>query len=93
MAAASPASAETIFAAIQKLPAVQIQALLFAACQNHTDVAMRVLEAVEENEHDEDVAIGSDDEDDEDGVRAKPPAGAGKSKTAGRGGARRKGGK
>ena len=91
MAAASPASAEAIFAAIQKLPAVQVQALLFAACQNHTDVAMRVLEAVEENEHDEDVAIGSDDEEDEDGVKAKPPAG--KSKMAGRGAARRKGGK
>ena len=45
MAAASVRTAQDIFAAIQSLPAVQRDALLFAACQNHADVSARVFEA------------------------------------------------
>jgi hypothetical protein len=45
MAAASVRTAQDIFTAIQSLPAVQRDALLFAACQNHADVSARVFEA------------------------------------------------
>ena len=61
------------------------QALLFAACQNHTDVCLRVLEAVAENELEDSYDVDDEeDDDDEDGVRAAP---AKSKKTAGVAGA------